>query len=61
MCRWDFIRPHGGGFFSPQRFSEGGIQIHKNLYDRDFHELHSDSPALTFFPNFQVFFLCCVP
>ena len=34
------------------RFSEGGIQIHKNLHNQDFHELHSDSPALLIFPHF---------
>lgn len=40
-----------------QRFSEGGIQIHKNLYSQDFHELHSDSAALPFFPHFQLVFI----
>lgn len=54
MCCWDFIHPHGGSFFFFQRFSEGGIQIHKKLYDQDFRELHSDSPALPFFPNLRV-------
>ena len=43
------------GFFFP-RFSEGGIQIHKNRHNQDFHELHSDSPALLIFPHFWLVF-----
>lgn len=44
-------------FFLLHRFSEGGIQIHKNLSSQDFHELHSDSAALPFFPHFQLVFI----
>lgn len=59
MCFWDFIHPqrHFLFLFLLQRFSEGGIQIHKNLYSQDFHELHSDSAALPFFPHFQLVFI----
>lgn len=45
------------GFFLLQRFSEGGIQIHKSLYSQDFWELHSESPALPFFSHCQLVFI----